>query len=53
MKLPTQSFSWRLQDHMVQDAVDGIMPVAVVMGISLGPRGTCIKAIGKGERAEV
>jgi hypothetical protein len=38
---------------MVQDAVDGIMPVAVVMGIPLGPRDTCIKAIGKGERAEV
>jgi hypothetical protein len=28
IKFPTQSFSWRLQDHMVQDAVDGIMPVA-------------------------
>jgi len=26
IKFPTQSFSWRLQDHIEQGAVDGMMP---------------------------
>jgi hypothetical protein len=44
INFPTQSFSWRLQDHIVQGAVDGMMPRRSRDGNFAEPRASCIFA---------